>query len=169
MKILHTADWHLNDKLRQQDRTQHLRSRVEQIAEYLRPRAGGRLAHRGGSILRPRDCITGFRIVPPPPPDLRRVPLPRGHRDRGDRKPRPRRTDPSVPRIGQGRNGSSRATESPWRSIRAGQGISHRHGLRSPRARSQGIIRRTIRAIAVPESQQASHGRRNWYDGQRAK
>jgi DNA repair protein SbcD/Mre11 len=32
MKILHTADWHLNDKLRRQDRTFHLRSRVEQIA-----------------------------------------------------------------------------------------------------------------------------------------
>src|SRR5262249_48082033 len=33
MKILHTADWHLNDRLRRQDRTQHLRDRVEQVAE----------------------------------------------------------------------------------------------------------------------------------------
>ena len=33
MKILHTADWHLNDKLRRQDRTQHLRRRVELVAE----------------------------------------------------------------------------------------------------------------------------------------
>lgn len=33
MKILHTADWHLNDKLRRQDRTEHLRRRVEKVAE----------------------------------------------------------------------------------------------------------------------------------------
>jgi DNA repair protein SbcD/Mre11 len=33
MKILHTADWHLNDRLGGHDRTQHLRTRVEQIAQ----------------------------------------------------------------------------------------------------------------------------------------
>jgi exonuclease SbcD len=33
MKLLHTADWHLNDKLGHQDRTGHLRKRVEQVAE----------------------------------------------------------------------------------------------------------------------------------------
>jgi exonuclease SbcD len=32
MKLLHTADWHLNDKLGRQDRTDHLRQRVEQVA-----------------------------------------------------------------------------------------------------------------------------------------
>jgi exonuclease SbcD len=32
MKVLHTADWHLNDKLGRQDRTDHLRQRVEQVA-----------------------------------------------------------------------------------------------------------------------------------------
>jgi exonuclease SbcD len=32
MKVLHTADWHLNDKLGRQDRTEHLRRRVEQVA-----------------------------------------------------------------------------------------------------------------------------------------
>jgi exonuclease SbcD len=32
MKVLHTADWHLNDKLGRQDRTDHLQRRVEQVA-----------------------------------------------------------------------------------------------------------------------------------------
>jgi exonuclease SbcD len=33
MKLLHTADWHLNDRLGGQDRTEHLRHRVERVAE----------------------------------------------------------------------------------------------------------------------------------------
>jgi len=33
MKLLHTADWHLNDRLGGQDRTEHLRRRVERVAE----------------------------------------------------------------------------------------------------------------------------------------
>src|SRR5438874_1809659 len=33
MKILHTADWHLNDRLYRQDRTGDLRVRVERVAE----------------------------------------------------------------------------------------------------------------------------------------
>lgn len=33
MKLLHTADWHLNDRLGEQDRTEHLRRRVERVAE----------------------------------------------------------------------------------------------------------------------------------------
>ena len=32
MRWLHTADWHLNDRLGGQDRTAHLRQRVERIA-----------------------------------------------------------------------------------------------------------------------------------------
>lgn len=32
MKVLHTADWHLSDKLGRQDRTDHLQRRVEQVA-----------------------------------------------------------------------------------------------------------------------------------------
>lgn len=32
MKLLHTADWHLNDRLRREDRTPHLRRRVEEVA-----------------------------------------------------------------------------------------------------------------------------------------
>jgi exonuclease SbcD len=32
MRLLHTADWHLNDRLGGQDRTGHLRQRVERIA-----------------------------------------------------------------------------------------------------------------------------------------
>jgi DNA repair protein SbcD/Mre11 len=33
MKLLHTADWHLNDRHLGQDRTEHLRRRVERVAE----------------------------------------------------------------------------------------------------------------------------------------
>ena len=33
MRLLHTADWHLNDRLGGQDRTEHLRQRVEWLAE----------------------------------------------------------------------------------------------------------------------------------------
>jgi len=33
MKILHTADWHLNDRLGRIDRTDHLRARVEEVSE----------------------------------------------------------------------------------------------------------------------------------------
>jgi DNA repair protein SbcD/Mre11 len=33
MKLLHTADWHLNDRLHRHDRTAHLQSRVEKVAE----------------------------------------------------------------------------------------------------------------------------------------
>jgi exonuclease SbcD len=33
MRMLHTADWHLNDRLHGQDRTEHLRRRVERVAE----------------------------------------------------------------------------------------------------------------------------------------
>src|SRR5262249_37270622 len=33
MKLLHTADWHLNDRLGRIDRTEHLRRRVEKVAE----------------------------------------------------------------------------------------------------------------------------------------
>ena len=33
MKLLHTADWHLNDRLGGQDRTEHLRRRVERVAD----------------------------------------------------------------------------------------------------------------------------------------
>ena len=33
MKLLHTADWHLNDRLGRIDRTDHLRRRVEKVAE----------------------------------------------------------------------------------------------------------------------------------------
>ncbi|OAI52366.1 hypothetical protein AYO44_16625 [Planctomycetaceae bacterium SCGC AG-212-F19] len=33
MKLMHTADWHLNDRLGGQDRTEHLRRRVERVAE----------------------------------------------------------------------------------------------------------------------------------------
>jgi exonuclease SbcD len=33
MRLLHTADWHLNDRLGGQSRTEHLRSRVERVAE----------------------------------------------------------------------------------------------------------------------------------------
>ena len=33
MKLLHTADWHLNDRLGWIDRTEHLRRRVEQVAD----------------------------------------------------------------------------------------------------------------------------------------
>lgn len=32
MKVLHTADWHLNDKLGRQDRTDHLQQRIKQVA-----------------------------------------------------------------------------------------------------------------------------------------
>jgi exonuclease SbcD len=32
MKLLHTADWHLNDRLGRTDRTEHLRRRVETVA-----------------------------------------------------------------------------------------------------------------------------------------
>ncbi len=34
MRILHTADWHLADRLGRQDRTQDLRKAVERVAEY---------------------------------------------------------------------------------------------------------------------------------------
>ncbi len=34
MRILHTADWHLADRLGRQDRTQDLRAAVERVAEY---------------------------------------------------------------------------------------------------------------------------------------
>ena len=33
MRLLHTADWHLNDRLHRMDRTEHLRRRVEKVAE----------------------------------------------------------------------------------------------------------------------------------------
>jgi exonuclease SbcD len=33
MKLLHTADWHLNDRLGRKDRTEHLRPHVERVAE----------------------------------------------------------------------------------------------------------------------------------------
>jgi exonuclease SbcD len=33
MRILHTGDWHLNDRLGRVDRTEHLRRRVERVAE----------------------------------------------------------------------------------------------------------------------------------------
>jgi exonuclease SbcD len=33
MKLLHTADWHLNDRLGGQDRTEHLRRRVERVED----------------------------------------------------------------------------------------------------------------------------------------
>lgn len=33
MKLLHTSDWHLNDRLGGIDRTQHLRQRVEKVAQ----------------------------------------------------------------------------------------------------------------------------------------
>src|SRR5262249_47177158 len=36
MRILHTADWHLNDKLGWVDRTDDLRIRVEQVADLCR-------------------------------------------------------------------------------------------------------------------------------------
>ena len=36
MKLLHTADWHLNDRLVGQDRTDHLRRRVERVADICR-------------------------------------------------------------------------------------------------------------------------------------
>jgi exonuclease SbcD len=39
MKLLHTADWHLNDRLGGQDRTEHLRHRVERVAELCRHEA----------------------------------------------------------------------------------------------------------------------------------
>jgi exonuclease SbcD len=32
MKLLHTADWHLNDRLGKRDRTRHLQERVERVA-----------------------------------------------------------------------------------------------------------------------------------------
>lgn len=34
MKILHTADWHLGDRLGRQDRTDDLRRAVERVADY---------------------------------------------------------------------------------------------------------------------------------------
>ena len=34
MRLLHTADWHLNDRLGGQDRTEHLRRRVESVARH---------------------------------------------------------------------------------------------------------------------------------------
>ena len=34
MKILHTADWHLNDRLVRIDRTADLRAGVERVAAY---------------------------------------------------------------------------------------------------------------------------------------
>ncbi len=36
MKLLHTADWHLNDRLGPVDRTDHLRRRVEEVARICR-------------------------------------------------------------------------------------------------------------------------------------
>jgi exonuclease SbcD len=39
MRLLHTADWHLNDRLGGQDRTEHLRRRVERVAELCRGEA----------------------------------------------------------------------------------------------------------------------------------
>lgn len=33
MKLLHTADWHLNDRLGRIDRTEHIRHRVQQVAD----------------------------------------------------------------------------------------------------------------------------------------
>src|SRR5262249_8866247 len=36
MKLLHTADWHLNARLGRIDRTDHLRRRVERVAEICR-------------------------------------------------------------------------------------------------------------------------------------
>ena len=49
MKFLHTADWHLGDRLGRVDRTDDLRRAVERVAEYCRtervdvcPREGDR-------------------------------------------------------------------------------------------------------------------------------
>jgi exonuclease SbcD len=47
MKLLHTADWHLNDRLGGQDRTEHLRRRVERVAELCQQEAVDVLAIAG--------------------------------------------------------------------------------------------------------------------------
>ena len=39
MRILHTADWHLNDRLGRVDRTDDLRKAVERVAAHCREQA----------------------------------------------------------------------------------------------------------------------------------
>ena len=72
MKLLHTADWHLNDKLYRQDRTDDLRVRVERVAELCEEHAVDVLLVAGDlfsdQARRRPDCALLFT----PPGDLRR-------------------------------------------------------------------------------------------------
>ena len=66
MRILHTADWHLGDRLGRQDRTDDLRRAVERMAEYCSIRKGGRAARGRRPVQRagrrPRGCATPSAI-----------------------------------------------------------------------------------------------------------
>src|SRR5262245_46538867 len=64
MKLLHTADWHLNDCLGGQDRTEHLRRRVERLAELCQDESVDVLTVAGDMVseeARADQCADSFR------------------------------------------------------------------------------------------------------------
>jgi DNA repair protein SbcD/Mre11 len=67
MKIIHTADWHLNDKLGDISRTEDLRRRVEQVAEFCEQRkadvlvVAGDLFYEYASLEQMTDSLSHVR------------------------------------------------------------------------------------------------------------
>ena len=71
MRILHTADWHLADRLGRIDRTDDLRKAVERVADYCRSEKVDVLARRRRSVQRTGWARRSARIDPPFAGDVR--------------------------------------------------------------------------------------------------
>ena len=74
MRILHTADWHLGDRLGRQDRTDDLRRAVERVAGLLHLRKGRCAAGGRRPVQRTGAAGGAARRHPPFAGDLRRLP-----------------------------------------------------------------------------------------------
>ena len=96
MRILHTADWHLGDRLGRIDRTDDLRKAVERVADYCRAESVDVLLVAGdlfSELARPdglREAIEHLQEV------FARLPARRRHHPRPDRQPRQRELLPDA-------------------------------------------------------------------------
>ena len=114
MKILHTADWHLGDRLGRIDRTDDLRRAVERVADYCAAAQVDVLLVAGdlfSELARPDGLREAIRHVQE---TFRRLPARRRHHPHADRQPRQRELLPDpVPRHEPGRPRRRRARR-PW-------------------------------------------------------
>ena len=123
MRILHTADWHLGDRLGRIDRTDDLRRAVERVADYCTDEKVDVLLVAGDLFSELAGAGRPARRHPPFAGVVRRLPARRRHHPHPDRQPRQGKLLPDA----AARHEPGRPRRRPARRPRAARPALPRH------------------------------------------